>query len=270
MPTAGEVVALLGPNGAGKTTTVETLEGFRRPDAGSVRVLGLDPYADHARLMAQVGVFLQRGGIYPMMSARRAIHLFAAYYDDARDPEELIDLVGLRAVAGTAYKRLSGGEQQRLALALGAGRQPPRGPPRRADRRRRPGRPHRRPGRHRRSARRRRERPAHEPRARRGAAPGRPRRHHRPRQGRRRRAPRGDPGGLRGAPLLRRARPRGDELAQRLGAAGERGTARRVPRLGGSRYRRSWRLSRPGSPNATCSWATFEPTARGSRTSSCG
>ena len=114
----GEVVALLGPNGAGKTTTVETLEGFRRPDAGSVRVLGLDPNADHAKLMAQVGVLLQRGGVYPVMSAWRAVHLFASYYEASRDPEELIDLVGLRAVARTAYKRLSGGEQQRLALAL--------------------------------------------------------------------------------------------------------------------------------------------------------
>ena len=115
---AGEVVALLGPNGAGKTTTVETLEGFRRPDEGTVRVLGLDPYADHARLMAQVGVLLQRGGVYPVMSSRRAVQLFASYYESTRDPEELIDLVGLRAVSRTAYKRLSGGEQQRLALAL--------------------------------------------------------------------------------------------------------------------------------------------------------
>jgi ABC-2 type transport system ATP-binding protein len=115
---AGEVVALLGPNGAGKTTTVETLEGYRRPDAGTVRVLGLDPCSEHTELTARVGVLLQRGGIYPVMSPWRAVHLFAAYYRDPRDPEELIDLAGLRAVARTPYKRLSGGEQQRLALAL--------------------------------------------------------------------------------------------------------------------------------------------------------
>ncbi|MGA2528078.1 MAG: ABC transporter ATP-binding protein [Acidimicrobiales bacterium] len=114
----GEVVALLGPNGAGKTTTVETLEGFRRPDEGEVRVLGLDPWADHARLTNLIGVLLQRGSVYPVMSAARAVALFAAYYEDPRDPDELIDLVGLRSVARTAYKRLSGGEQQRLALAL--------------------------------------------------------------------------------------------------------------------------------------------------------
>ncbi|HKH87626.1 MAG TPA: ABC transporter ATP-binding protein [Acidimicrobiales bacterium] len=115
---AGEVVALLGPNGAGKTTTVETLEGFRRADAGAVRVLGLDPWSDHSKLTARVGVVLQRGGVYPVMSAERAVRLFASYYEDPRDPDELIDLVGLRSVARTPFKRLSGGEQQRLALAL--------------------------------------------------------------------------------------------------------------------------------------------------------
>ena len=115
---AGEVVALLGPNGAGKTTTVETLEGYRRPDAGAVRVLGLDPWTDHRRLTARIGVVLQRGGIYPIMSAERAVRLFASYYEDPRDPDELLDLVGLRSVAHTPFKRLSGGEQQRLALAL--------------------------------------------------------------------------------------------------------------------------------------------------------
>ena len=114
----GEVVALLGPNGAGKTTTVETLEGFRRADAGTVRVLGLDPWSDHIKLTDRVGVLLQRGGIYPIMSPDRALRLFAAYYEDPEDPDDLLDLVGLGPVARTPYKRLSGGEQQRLALAL--------------------------------------------------------------------------------------------------------------------------------------------------------
>jgi ABC-2 type transport system ATP-binding protein len=115
---AGEVVAILGPNGAGKTTTVETLEGFRRADEGTVRVLGLDPWTDHARLTARVGVLLQRVGIYPVITAGQAVRLFGAYYQNPRDPEKLIDLVGLRSVSRTPYKRLSGGEQQRLALAL--------------------------------------------------------------------------------------------------------------------------------------------------------
>src|SRR5208282_694987 len=84
----------------------------------SVRILGLDPWSDHSQLTACIGVVLQRGGVYPIMSAERAVRLFADYYDNPRDPDELIELVGLRSVARTAYKRLSGGEQQRLALAL--------------------------------------------------------------------------------------------------------------------------------------------------------
>jgi ABC-2 type transport system ATP-binding protein len=110
----GEVVALLGPNGAGKTTTVETLEGYRRPTSGGVRVLGLSP----RDAVARIGVMLQQGGVYPGMSAREALRLFAAYYPAPRSPAELLSLVGLDAVAGTPWRRLSGGEQQRLSLAL--------------------------------------------------------------------------------------------------------------------------------------------------------
>src|SRR4051794_12543232 len=115
---SGQVVALLGPNGAGKTSTVETLEGYRRPTAGTVRVLGLDPVDDHARVTPKIGVMLQRGGVYPGMSPQEALHLFATYYADAADPDSLIDLVGLRSVARTPRRRLSGGEQQRLSLGL--------------------------------------------------------------------------------------------------------------------------------------------------------
>jgi ABC-2 type transport system ATP-binding protein len=115
---AGEVLVLLGPNGAGKTTTVETLEGYRRPVAGRVRVLGLDPGADHAALTGRIGVMLQRGGVYPMLGPRRVLDLFAGYYPDPVPTDELLALVGLRAVAGTPWRHLSGGEQQRLSLAL--------------------------------------------------------------------------------------------------------------------------------------------------------
>ena len=114
----GAVLALLGPNGAGKTTTVETLEGYRRPASGSVRVVGLDPVADRKRLTPQIGVMLQRGGVYPGMNSRDALRLFAAYYPSAVDADELLARVGLDAVARTPYRRLSGGEQQRLSLAL--------------------------------------------------------------------------------------------------------------------------------------------------------
>jgi ABC-2 type transport system ATP-binding protein len=115
---AGEVLVVLGPNGAGKTSTVETLEGYRRPVAGSVRVLGLDPIVDHAALSGRVGVMLQRGGVYPMLGPRRVLDLFAGYYPEPVPVGELLDLVGLRAVAATPWRHLSGGEQQRLSLAL--------------------------------------------------------------------------------------------------------------------------------------------------------
>jgi ABC-2 type transport system ATP-binding protein len=116
----GEVVALLGRNGAGKTSTVEALEGYRPRARGTVRVLGLDPRRpdDHRRLTRRVGVMLQRGGVYPAMAPGEAVRLFARYYDDPRDPGELIDRLGLGDVARTPWRRLSGGEQQRLSLAL--------------------------------------------------------------------------------------------------------------------------------------------------------
>jgi ABC-2 type transport system ATP-binding protein len=115
---SGEVVVLLGPNGAGKTSTVETLEGYRRPAAGHVRVLGLHPIADHTALTGRIGVMLQRGGVYPMLGPRRVLDLFGAYYPDPVPSDELLALVDLRAVAGTPWRHLSGGEQQRLSLAL--------------------------------------------------------------------------------------------------------------------------------------------------------
>ncbi len=115
---AGEVLALIGPNGAGKTTTVETLEGYRQPTAGSVRVLGLDPRADHARLVPRIGVMLQGGGVYPGIRPREALNAFSSFYADPADPAELLSRVGLDKVASTPWRRLSGGEQQRLSLAL--------------------------------------------------------------------------------------------------------------------------------------------------------
>lgn len=113
----GSVFALLGPNGAGKTTTIEICEGFRRADAGTVRVLGLDP-ADPA-LRPRVGVMLQDGvGGYTGATALELLRLFAAYAARPHDPGTLLELVGLASLAGTAVKRLSGGQQQRLSLAL--------------------------------------------------------------------------------------------------------------------------------------------------------
>src|SRR3954467_9356095 len=85
----GEVFGLLGPNGAGKTTTVEILEGYRAPDAGTARVLWLDPVRDAAALRPRIGVMLQEGGLYPGLKPLELLRLFAAYYDDAESPETM-------------------------------------------------------------------------------------------------------------------------------------------------------------------------------------
>ena len=115
---SGEVFGLLGPNGAGKTTTVEILEGYRRADAGEVRVLGVDPWRDGAALRPRIGVMLQEGGLYPGIRPLEALQLFASYYDDPDDPERLLTLVGLDDSRQTLVRRMSGGQQQRLSLAL--------------------------------------------------------------------------------------------------------------------------------------------------------
>ncbi|MDP2350039.1 MAG: ABC transporter ATP-binding protein [Chloroflexota bacterium] len=114
----GEVFALLGPNGAGKTTTVEILEGYRRADGGSVRVLGLDPVKDGARLRPRIGLMLQEGGIDGRTTPREALRLYARFYRDPEDPDRLLEMVDLERAAGTRFRRLSGGEKQRLGLAM--------------------------------------------------------------------------------------------------------------------------------------------------------
>ena len=115
---AGELVGLLGPNGAGKTTTVEIVEGYRRADGGSVRVLGEDPARGGRTLHARVGLMLQDGGIDLRARPQETIEQYARFHADPRDPGELLDLLGLRSVAATSFRRLSGGERQRLAFAL--------------------------------------------------------------------------------------------------------------------------------------------------------
>ena len=114
----GAVTAVLGPNGAGKTTTIETCEGFRRPDAGSVRVLGLDPVRDARLLRPRVGVMLQNGGVPSASRPLEVLRHAAALHAHPLDPTMLVDRLGLAASLRTPYRRLSGGQQQRLALAL--------------------------------------------------------------------------------------------------------------------------------------------------------
>ncbi|HYB82042.1 MAG TPA: ATP-binding cassette domain-containing protein, partial [Mycobacterium sp.] len=100
---SAEVLALLGPNGAGKTTTVEICEGFVRPDAGTIEVLGLDPIADNARLRTRIGVMLQGGGGYPAARAGEMLNLVAAYAANPLDPAWLLDTLGLTDAARTTY-----------------------------------------------------------------------------------------------------------------------------------------------------------------------
>ena len=114
----GELLAVLGPNGAGKTTSVEIMEGYRRPDRGTVRVLGLDPVRDRRRCLPQLGIMLQEGGVYPSLSVGEAVRLFAAYFANPVPPSELLQLVGLSDRVRSRYRTLSGGERQRLSLAL--------------------------------------------------------------------------------------------------------------------------------------------------------
>jgi ABC-2 type transport system ATP-binding protein len=121
---AGRVTAVLGPNGAGKTSTIEVLEGYRRPNGGQARVLGLDPIRDHRQLVRRIGVMLQSGGVYPGIRAGEVTKLFCGVYGDRHEPSELLALVGLTARAGTTWKQLSGGEQQRLSLALALAGEP--------------------------------------------------------------------------------------------------------------------------------------------------
>ena len=113
---AGEVFGLLGPNGAGKTTTVEVLEGYRRPDSGTVRVLGLDPVRDARALRPRVGVMLQAGGIPPSVPATDYLALLSRFHTSPVEVPVLLDLVGLTSVARTPYKRLSGGQIRRAGL----------------------------------------------------------------------------------------------------------------------------------------------------------
>ncbi len=114
----GEVFALLGPNGAGKTTTVETLEGYRTPDAGTIRVLGRDPIREAQALKPHIGVMLQQDGLYPALTAREVLRLFAGYYEHPQNVDALLERVGLATAAKTRCRRLSGGQKRRLALAV--------------------------------------------------------------------------------------------------------------------------------------------------------
>ncbi|SDP40867.1 ABC-2 type transport system ATP-binding protein [Nakamurella panacisegetis] len=114
----GSILSLLGPNGAGKTTTVEICEGFTRADAGQVRVLGLDPWRQSAALRPRIGVMLQAGGAHASARAGEMLDLVANCSANPLDPAALLDLLGLTPSARTPVRRLSGGQVQRLSLAM--------------------------------------------------------------------------------------------------------------------------------------------------------
>ena len=115
---AHTITAVLGPNGAGKTTTLETCEGYRRPQGGSVRVLGLDPRRDRAALLPRIGVMLQAGGAWSGVHAREMLDHVARLHAHPLDTGALAERLGLDDCGRTPYRRLSGGQKQRLGLAM--------------------------------------------------------------------------------------------------------------------------------------------------------
>jgi ABC-2 type transport system ATP-binding protein len=114
----GEILGVLGRNGAGKTTMVETVAGLRRPDRGTVRVLGLDPRRDRARVRQVLGVQLQESALHHALTVRELVRLYRTFYPRGADPDRLIDALGLSDRRGTRFEKLSGGQQQRLSIAL--------------------------------------------------------------------------------------------------------------------------------------------------------
>ncbi|MET7574243.1 ABC transporter ATP-binding protein [Streptomyces sp. NPDC005492] len=114
----GEIFGILGPNGAGKTTTVECVEGLRVPDAGRVRVTGLDPVADHEQVARVLGAQLQESELQAKLTVREALELYASFYPHPADWKPLAERLGLTAQLTTRFAKLSGGQKQRLFIAL--------------------------------------------------------------------------------------------------------------------------------------------------------
>jgi ABC-2 type transport system ATP-binding protein len=115
---AGEIFGILGPNGAGKTTTVECVTGLRKSDRGRITVLGLDPQRDHDELREQVGVQLQDAQLPDKIRVREALELYASFYQQPADADELITRLGLGDRRDAPFDKLSGGQRQRLSVAL--------------------------------------------------------------------------------------------------------------------------------------------------------
>ena len=114
----GEIFGMVGPNGAGKTTTIECLEGLRKPDQGTIRVLGVDPQVEGHILRERTGMQLQSSNLPDRIKVGEALDLYASFYPKAADWKELLVQLGLEEKRGTAFRKLSGGQKQRLFIAL--------------------------------------------------------------------------------------------------------------------------------------------------------
>jgi ABC-2 type transport system ATP-binding protein len=114
----GEVFGLLGPNGAGKTTTIEILEGYRTRDAGDVEVLGFDPERAGSAFRERIGVVLQQSQLWPNLTVAETHRMFAGYYEQPREVDEVIAVVGLADRRDARVKTLSGGQKRRLDLGI--------------------------------------------------------------------------------------------------------------------------------------------------------
>ncbi|MGH9918911.1 MAG: ABC transporter ATP-binding protein [Nitrososphaerales archaeon] len=114
----GEIFGIIGPNGAGKTTTVECISGLRTPDSGSVSIYGFSPHKDRNRIREFLGVQLQESSLPPRLKVREAVNLFASFYANPLDPNDLLESLGIKDVKNSMFKKLSGGQKQRLSIAL--------------------------------------------------------------------------------------------------------------------------------------------------------
>ena len=114
----GEIFGMVGPNGAGKTTTIECIEGLRKPDAGSIRVLGLDPQTQSTILYEQIGMQLQGSSLYPHIKVGEAVELFSSFYSHPAPKDELLERLGLSEKENVYFSKLSGGQKQRLFICL--------------------------------------------------------------------------------------------------------------------------------------------------------
>ena len=114
----GEIFGIIGPNGAGKTTTVECISGLRAPDSGSISVYGLSPRNDRNKIREFVGVQLQESALPPRIKVREVVKLFASFYTNPMDPDQLLESLGIKQFSNSSFKNLSGGQKQRLSIAL--------------------------------------------------------------------------------------------------------------------------------------------------------